>query len=110
MNIYRNESMIQMDVYETDPARADNLVNEIRMKWAMLREKGYAGDYPVEILRNKGEKAKVVEIFKWSSKEALAQAQNDMDVQAAETSIAALATDVAPKEQFTQAIRGFNNN
>jgi len=47
MHVYRNETLIQMETYETDSSRADALVNRIREKWAFLREKGYAGHYPV---------------------------------------------------------------
>jgi hypothetical protein len=110
INIYRNESLIQMETYETEPAQADALVNELRSKWAMLREKGYAGDYPVEILRNGGEKAKIVEIFKWRSQQDRLHAQNDRDVQNVEREISTLAIGASPKEQFTEAIRGFNQN
>jgi hypothetical protein len=111
INIYRNESLIQMETYEAEPAQADALVNELRSKWALLREKGYAGDYPVEILRNGSEKkAKVVEIFKWRSQQDRIHAQNDEDVRNFEQNVAHLAIGALPKEQFTEAIRGFNTN
>jgi hypothetical protein len=110
INIYRNESLIQMESYETESAQADALVNAIRAKWALMREKGYAGDYPVEILRNGGKKIKVVEIFKWRSQQDRVHAQNDSDILNVEKSVMSLATGAAPKEQFTEAIRGFNNN
>jgi hypothetical protein len=99
-----------METYETEYAQADALVNEIRKKWAVLREKGYAGDYPVEILRNGGEKAKVVEIFKWRSRQEQISARSDKDIQTIEENIARLGTEIAPKQHFTQAIRGFNSN
>src|SRR5215203_7370839 len=72
-NLYRNESLVQMETYESDPIRADELIAAVREKWAVLREGGHAGDYPVEILRsgpsngnggnggNGHEKVKVVE-------------------------------------------------
>jgi hypothetical protein len=110
VNIYRNESLIQMETYETEPPRADALVQELRTKWALLREKGYAGDYPVEILRSTNGTAKVVEIFKWKSQQDRINAQIDADVLAQQESISGLATVEAPKEQFTEAIRGFNSN
>jgi hypothetical protein len=110
VNIYRNESLIQMETYETEPPRADALVNELRTKWALLREKGYAGDYPVDILRSTNGVAKVVEIFKWNSQQDRINAQNDDDVLAQQRSISDLATVEAPKEQYTEAIRGFNSN
>lgn len=110
LSVYRNESLIQMETYETDPQRADALVNEIRVKWALLREKGYAGDYPVEILRKGGDTPKVVEIFKWRSRQDQVNAEKDEDIQSVEESIARLVTAPVPKEQYTQAIRGFNQN
>src|SRR6476620_10200707 len=41
---YRNESLIQLETYETDPAHAEALVGQVRKKWALLREEGLAGD------------------------------------------------------------------
>lgn len=109
-NIYRNESLIQMETYESTPAQADALVNAVRRKWAFLREKGYAGDYPVDVLRNGGEQAKVIEIFKWRSRQDQIHAQQDQDVRDMQQTIEQMTTRVLAKEQFTQAIRGFNNN
>lgn len=109
-NIYRNESLIQMETYESTPAQADALVNAVRRKWSLLREKGFAGDYPVNVLRNGGEKAKVIEIFKWRSRQDQIRAQQDDDVRNMEQEIAQMASKVLPKEQYTQAIRGFNSN
>jgi hypothetical protein len=111
--IYRNESLIQMETYETDQPRADALVDQIREKWALLREKEYAGDYPVEILRNGGNGGpgvKVVEIFKWRSRQARVDVQKDEEYQELERNISSLTVTDASKEDFTQAIRGFNSN
>src|SRR5215210_5082639 len=113
MNIYRNESLIQMETYETDPQRADSLVGQIRAKWAFLRERGYAGDYPVEILRNGadgGPGVKIVEVFKWLSQQARMDAQKDEEYGELERRITSLTTTDAAKESFTQAVRGFNSN
>ena len=113
MNIYRNESLIQMETYETDPPRADSLIGQIRAKWAFLREKGYAGDYPVEILRNGadgGPGVKIVEVFKWRSQQARVDAQKDEEYRELEQSVTSLTTNDAAKESFTQAVRGFNSN
>jgi hypothetical protein len=110
LNIYRNESLIQMETYETDANRADALIDQIRTKWAMLREKGYAGDYPVEILRNQGKPIKVVEVFKWRSHQDRVNALQDDDYEAIDRNIASLAISGLPKETFTEAIRGFNSN
>src|SRR5438093_9430838 len=79
VNVYRNESLIQVETYETDIPRADELVDAVRSKWAFLREKGYAGDYPVEILRSGGTNVKVLEIFRWRTAQDRARAQQDRD-------------------------------
>jgi hypothetical protein len=65
-----------METYQTDPPRADELINAVRTKWALLREQRYAGDYPVEVLRSAdGNGAiKIIEIFKWNSGQAKADA------------------------------------
>jgi len=95
-NLYRNESLIQMETYETDLARADALVHQIRSKWALLRDRGLAGDYPVEILRsgginggnggaggggNGGSRVKVVEIYRWRSQQARVDARKNPEYQ-----------------------------
>lgn len=120
INIYRNESLIQMETYETDAPRADALVDEVRKKWALLREKGYAGDYPIEILRSAANGTasgngrslgtKVVEVFKWRSAQDRINAQSDADYSETEKRIAALTLSDVEKSTFTQAVRGFNSN
>ncbi|HSK70544.1 MAG TPA: hypothetical protein VK892_02530 [Pyrinomonadaceae bacterium] len=126
VNIYRNESLIQMETYETDPMHVDALINQVRSKWALLREKGYAGDYPIEILRSDANyadtsgnghngselsnKVKVVEVFKWRSAQDKINAMNDASYHETEEAISLLASDAAKKETYTQAIRGFNSN
>lgn len=129
VQIYRNESLVQVETYHTDAARADALISQVRKKWAMLREKGYAGDYPIELLRSgpgghgegngvsgggNGSKGlpgvKVVEVFKWRSAQDRINAQNDKGYQEAEAAIGLLTGDGVVKEAYTQAIRGFNSN
>lgn len=123
VNIYRNESLVQMETYHTDSSSADALVAQVRQKWAVLREKGYAGDYPIEVLRksadpqskgNNGagthEDTKVVEVFRWRSAQDRVSAQSDPAYQQIESSISALARTEVEKETYTQAIRGFNKN
>lgn len=121
VNLYRNESLIQMETYETDPGRADALITQVRKKWAVLREKGYAGDYPIEILRsgvqgsngngsNNGHATKVVEVFKWRSAQDRINAQTDTAYAEVESAISALVTTGVEKETYTQAVRGFNSN
>lgn len=111
VSIYRNESLIQVGTYYTDSASADDLVSRVREKWAMLREKDLAGDYPVDILvnRDNGE-AKVVEVFRWRSPHHRAEAERDDRVRGLQGDIEALTTREAAEETFTQAIRGFNTN
>jgi hypothetical protein len=122
-NLYRNESLIQMETYETDLASADALVHQIRSKWALLRDRGLAGDYPVEILRsgvvnggdgggngNGGSRVKVVEIFKWRSQQARIDARKSAEYQELARGIDALAAPGASKESFSEAVRGFNCN
>src|SRR5260370_9141917 len=70
---YRNESLVRMETYHTDPARADDLVGQVRAKGALLRDKGYAGDYPVEVLRSgrtDDGRVKVGEVFRCKSRQA----------------------------------------
>jgi hypothetical protein len=120
INIYRNEQLVQMETYRTDPSRAETLIGELRKKWAFLREKGYAGDYPVEILRgntngkaNNGvpeHETKVVEMFRWRTAQDRVNAKEDTRFREIQSNIEALALSDQTKESFTQAIRGFNSN
>jgi hypothetical protein len=113
VNIYRNESLVQMETYEADPAVADELVANVRAKWSLLREHGYAGDYPIEVLRsgrNGGPTVKVVEVFRWRSAQDRVNAQTDPDYVAVAGRISSLTVSEGPKETYTQAVRGFNQN
>jgi hypothetical protein len=123
-SIYRNESLIQMERYETDPIRADELIANVRAKWALLRDKGYAGDYPVEVLRSGGDpsrsthdtstngspKVKVVELFRWRSVQDRIAADADLEYRAVQERIGSLTAWPAGKEIYTEAVRGFNSN
>src|SRR2546423_8602334 len=113
-NLYRNESLIQMETYETDTTRADALINDVRTKWALLREKGYAGDYPVEVLRSGGRNGdssiKVVEIFKWRSQQAKVEAQRSEEYLDLAQRISSHAIKEGARESFSEAVRGFNTN
>jgi len=110
INVYRNESLIQVETYETDISRADDLVNAVRSKWAFLREKGYAGDAPVEVLRSGGMNVKVLEVFRWKSVQDQRRAQQDRDYAQVNQRIGQLATNHPAPENYTQAVRGFNEN
>jgi hypothetical protein len=133
-DIYRNESLIQMERYETDPQHADELITAVRGKWAMLRDKGHAGDYPVEILRSGGRvsmeastnghaeengqtngkgvitpRVEVVELFRWRSIQDRIAAESDPEYVRVQARIAALVPGVS-KDTYTEAVRGFNTN
>ncbi|HEU5110092.1 MAG TPA: hypothetical protein VFT95_16240, partial [Micromonosporaceae bacterium] len=113
VNVYRNESLIQMETYEAGPAAVDELVSQVRAKWSLLREHGYAGDYPIEVLRgarNGTDTVKVVEVFRWRSVQDKINAQADPDYIALSGRISSLTTTEGPKETYTQAVRGFNHN
>jgi len=102
-----------METYNTDPARADALVSQVRAKWALLRDKGYAGDYPVEVLRSgrtEEGQVKVVEIFRWKSRQAEVDGKNSPEYHRVVDSIDALVNQPTTREPFTQVVRGFNSN
>jgi len=113
VNVYRNESLIQMETYETVPAAVDDLVDAVRAKWSVLREHGFAGDYPVEVLRgsrNGSDTVKVVEVFRWRSVQDRISAQTNANYLAMAARVSAISVGEAPKETFTEAVRGFNHN
>jgi len=110
---YRNESLIQMETYFTDPSRAEALVDQVRAKWAILRENGLADGYPVEVLRSNGSNGdaiKVVEIFKWSSRQAEMEAQSHPGYREALSTVNTLSNRSSEKDALTGVIRGFNTN
>jgi hypothetical protein len=113
VNVYRNESLIQMETYEAEPGLVDKLVEEVRAKWSLLREHGYAGDYPIEVLRgarNGTDTVKVVEVFRWRSVQDRVNAQRNPDYLALAGHISSLTVAEGSKESYTQAVRGFNHN
>lgn len=113
INIYRNESLVQMETYEAEAEAVDELVASVRKKWSLLREHGYAGDYPIELLRGKpngGPAVKVVEVFRWRSAQDRVNAERDADYLALTERISGLTISEATKESYTQAVRGFNQN
>jgi len=111
VNLYRNESLIELGTYTTDTDSAADLVAGLREKWALLREMDLAGDYPVDILvtRDNGT-TKVVELFKWRSLHHKAEAEMDLGCQAVQSRIDGLAGDRGVHESYTEVIRGFNEN
>lgn len=114
INIYRNESLMQMETHEVPSGKVDELIAKVREKWALLREQGYAGDYPIELMRSapdsNGDAVKVVEVFRWKSAQDRVNAQNNERYQALTADITSVTTAEPVQETFTQAIRGFNKN
>ena len=111
VSIYRNESLVEVGTYYTDKDSADELVARVREKWAVLREKDLAGDYPVDILVNtENGEAKVVELFRWRSLHHRAEFELDERCRTMQGQIDALTTREAAQESYTQAIRGFSTN
>ena len=50
VDIFRNESLIELGTYLVARDDSDAAVAALREKWALLRERNLAGDYPVDIL------------------------------------------------------------
>jgi hypothetical protein len=114
--LYRNESLLQMETHHVEPSSAEAVIAKVREKWAMLREKGFAGDYPVQVLRgptNGGKGAsrvKIVEVFRWKSAHARVEAEADSAYQEAKRGLGGLVADSAVDGGLTDVVRGFNNN
>lgn len=112
VDIYRNESLIQLGTYHADRDDVTEVVAGLREKWALLRERNLAGDYPVDILVSADgddDRVKVVELFRWRSLHHRAEAEFDTQCQEAQARIDALTTSDA-HESYTEVIRGFNQN
>jgi hypothetical protein len=110
-NIYRNDSLIQVETYQTPAARASDLIDGIRRKWALLREKGLAGAYPVEILRSGGSKEiKILEVFRWNSQQDRVNAEADIEYRRVSNQLHGIAGGAVDVGSYTQIVRGFNQN
>lgn len=110
-SIYRNESLIELGTYEAAAEATDEVVAALREKWAVLREKDLAGDYPVEILTTRSDGVvKVVELFKWRSGHHRAEADGDERIRSIQSRVEALATRREERRPYTEVIRGFNEN
>lgn len=108
--IYRNEDLIELGTYLAPPEVADALVDRLRNRWALLRDKDLAGDYPVNLFRTEQDgQVKVTEVFRWRSPHHRAEAVQDHACQQAATEIAALSSS-SQQEQGTEAVRGFGVN
>lgn len=113
-NLYRNEGLVQIEEYETDAARTDQLIDRVRVKWATLRELGYAGDYPVQVFRSGREsgsdRVKVTEVFRWKSRQAGIEARASQPYREILKETEALCTTAAVSDNLTEIVRGFNAN
>lgn len=112
VDIYRNESLIQLGTYHTERARSEEVVAALREKWALLRERNLAGDYPVDILVSADgdeDRVKIVELFRWRSLHHRAEAELDDRCRDVQARVEAL-TDTPAHESYTEVIRGFNQN
>jgi hypothetical protein len=113
-NIYRNDSLVQVETYETPAARANDIIDGIRHKWALLRERGLAGAYPVEILRSagsaEGNDIKVIEVFRWNSQQDRVNAEADGEYQRMTRSLNGLAEGSVDVGNYSQIVQGFNQN
>jgi hypothetical protein len=111
INLYRHDSLVQMEEYLSPSENSHELIDAIRHKWAFLREHAYAGATPIEILRTGGGKeTRVVEIFRWNSQQARKDAERNERYLAIRQQIRALARGDVRIDHFTQIVRGFNAN
>jgi hypothetical protein len=115
-SIYRNDGLAQIDRHLTTPERADDLVAAVRDKWVFLRNHGYAGDYPIEIMRspkpetNGQAKVEVVELFRWRSDLHRADAEADPAYRRVSDHISSLTVETTDRKRYTQAVRGFSES
>jgi hypothetical protein len=107
--IYRNDGLVQLEMYETELSNADAVVELVRRKWSLLRERDYAADYPIEILRGNSSPTRVIEVFRWRSQQDRINAQNDPDCLAIDNTLASFSLSTE-KGLYTGAVRGFNTN
>jgi hypothetical protein len=114
-SIYRNEDLAELGRYVVKAPQAEAVVDAVRRKWVYLRNAGYAGDYPIEVMRTpfNGEGAndevEVLELFRWRSDTAREQAEQDADYRRFQASLTELSGGAPQAQRFTQAIRGFSN-
>lgn len=107
VEIYRNENLMQINIYQSSKREVDALVTLLRNKWAYLREKGWAGDYPVVLMRGDDTAS---EVFRWQSESARIEAERDSEFWNLEKCIAALSRGGVSKHTNTEALRGFHSN
>lgn len=113
VDIFRNESLIELGTYLVARDDSDAAVAALREKWALLRERNLAGDYPVDILVSSDEdtdEVKVMELFRWKSLHHRAEAQRDDGCREAQGQIDALVSEPPAHERYSEVIRGFNTN
>jgi hypothetical protein len=114
-SIYRNDGLAEIGRYNVTQSQAEEVVDTVRRKWVYLRNAGYAGDYPVEVMRtpkNGGgaaEEVEVLELFRWRSELARDEAETDDGYLEFQQSLAVLAQESPEARRYTQSIRGFSN-
>jgi hypothetical protein len=115
-SIYRNDGLAEIGRWVTSGSQAEEVIDAVRRKWVYLRNAGYAGDYPIELMRTpkNGDAAtgevEVVELFRWRSELAREQAEGDAGYRDFMSNLAGLTTGAAPEaHRYTQSIRGFSN-
>jgi hypothetical protein len=112
-SIYRNHGLAELGHYVVGPERAEELVDAVRQKWVYLRNSGYAGDYPIEIMRTpqngaNGDSVEVLEVFRWRDELARDRATGDAQYQRIQEQLAAITTSPPELRRYTQSIRGFS--
>ncbi|SRR6266516_347724 len=113
-SIYRNEGLAELGRYVVTTSQAEQVVDAVRRKWVYLRNAGYAGDYPIEIMRtpkNDGsasDEIEVLELFRWRSELARDEADRDEGYLRIQDSLAIL-TGQPQARRYTQSIRGFSD-
>jgi hypothetical protein len=113
-SIYRNHGLAELGRYVVSSDEAEKVVDAVRRKWVYLRNAGYAGDYPIEIMRTPQngvapDKVEVLELFRWRDEFARDQAVGDARYQRAQEELAVITGTQPEMQRYTQAIRGFSD-
>jgi hypothetical protein len=112
-DVYRDGSLVELGTYYASGETSAALVQALKEKWALLRERNHAADSPVEILvaaNGGGDHVKVVELFRWRSQDDRAEAAVDGRCRKLQSWIEALAPYEPVRERFTRAVPGVDRN
>lgn len=113
VDVYRDGSLVELGTYYADKNTSAALVQALREKWALLRERNHAADSPVEILvaaNGAGDRVKVVELFRWRSLHDRAEAAANVRCRKLQSWIDALAPSDPVRESFTRTVPGVDRN